>query len=188
MNKKIIFVHGYTASSKVNWYPTIKPTLDKLGIDYSIPDLPGGKNPHSNEWIDIIKKEVDSSVRPVVLVGHSLGTRAILLYLDKYKKRLDEIILIAPLSNEITNAQRRGGESYPDFFEYKIDLNKIKKLVKKFIIMHSKDDADLDYEKHGLAMSGDLGAKLLTYEDRDHFSEPENAQYILEVLRKELHF
>ena len=98
MNKKILFVHGYTASSQTDWYPAIKPELDKLGVDYSIPDLPGGKNPHSAEWVEIIKKGVDLSSKPVVLVGHSLGTRAVLLYLDKYQKKADAVILIAVAS------------------------------------------------------------------------------------------
>jgi predicted alpha/beta hydrolase family esterase len=188
IKKKIIFVHGYTASSRADWYPAIKPELDRLGIDYSIPDLPGGENPHSNEWVEIIKREVELSSKPVVLVGHSLGTRAVLLYLDKYQKKADTVVLIAPLSNDVTNAERKGGTAYPDFFEYKIDLQKVKKLAKKFVILHSKDDSSLDYEKHGLSLARELGAKLITFEGRDHFSHPENAFYVLEVLRRELDF
>lgn len=188
MDKKIIFIHGYTASSQTDWYPAIKPELDKLGVDYSIPDLPGGENPHSADWVEIIKKEVDLLSKPVVLVGHSLGTRAILLYLDKYQKKVDTVILIAPLSNDVANAERRGGEAYPDFFEYKIDMQKVKKLANKFVVAHSKDDSSLDYEKHGVALAKELGVKLITFEGRDHFSDPENVPYVLEILRKELGF
>ena len=188
INKKIIFVHGYTASSQADWYPAIKPKLDGLGIDYSIPNLPGGENPHSADWIEIIKKEVNLSSKPVVLVGHSLGTRAVLLYLDKYQRKVDTVILIAPLSNDVANAERRGGEAYPDFFKYKIDLQKVKKLADKFVIAHSKDDTSLDYEKHGVSLAKELGVKLIIFEDRDHFSDPENAPYVLDILREELGF
>ena len=52
--------------------------LDKLGVDYSIPNLPGHRKPKSKDWVEIIKKETTSSDKPVVLVGHSLGTRVIL--------------------------------------------------------------------------------------------------------------
>lgn len=183
---KIIFVHGYTASSKVDWYPNISKQLDKLGIEYSIPDLPGDEFPHSKDWIEIIKREVDSTDKQVVLVGHSLGTRAVLLYLDQYQEKVNPVILIAPLSNEVSNADRQDGETYPDFFEYKIDLNKIKGLADKFVVVHSKDDSSLDYETHGVVLANELGAKLITFEDRDHFSEPENAPIILEVLKSEL--
>lgn len=84
----------------------------------------------------------------------------------------------------MTNAERRSGEAYPDFFEYKIDLKKVKKLAKKFAIVHSKDDRSLDYQKHGVSLAKELGVKLITFERRDHFSRPENAPYVLKVLRK----
>jgi len=188
MNKKIIFVHGYTASSQADWYPAIKPELDRSGIDYSVPDLPGGENPHSADWVEIIRKKVELSSKPIVLVGHSLGTRAVLLYLDKYQKKVDTVILIAPLSNNVANAERHDGEAYPDFFEYKINLQRVKKLAKKFIILHSKDDSSLDYEKHGVSLARELGVKLITFKGRGHFSNPENAPSVLKVLRKELGF
>lgn len=188
MNKKIIFVHGYTASSQADWYPAIKPELDRSGIDYSIPDLPGGESPHGADWVEIIRKEVELSSKPIVLVGHSLGTRAVLLYLDKYQKKVDTVILIAPLNNNVVNAKRRGGKAYPDFFEYKINLQKVKKLAKNFIILHSKDDSSLNYEKHGVSLTRELGAKLITFKERDHFSNPEDTPYVLKVLREELGF
>jgi hypothetical protein len=188
MDKKIIFVHGYTASSQADWYPAIRPELDKLGVNYSIPDLPGGEHPHSADWISIIKKEVEKTTKPVVLVGHSLGTRAVLLYLDKYQKPVDTVILIAPLSNDITNRERRGGEPFPDFFEYKINLQQVKKLANKFVIMHSKDDDSLDYEQHGVSLAKELEINLITFDKVGHFCDSKCAPVILSVLRKELKF
>lgn len=125
---KIIFVHGYTASHLADWYPNISPMLDKEGVDYVIPDLPGNRHPHSEDWLKIINEEYNKADKPVVLVGHSLGTRAVLLYLDQFKKKTDYTFLIAPLSNSIQNAHRRDGDAYPDFFEYKIDLLEVKPL------------------------------------------------------------
>lgn len=186
MKLKIIFIHGYTASSKADWYPNISRELDKIGIDYAIPDLPGDELPHSKAWVEIIKKEVEASNKPVVLVGHSLGTRAALLYLDQYQKAVETVILISPLSNDTSNADRHDGETYPDFFEYRIDLERVKSLAKKFVVIHSKDDSSLDYEIHGAPLAKELGAKLITFEDRDHFSEPENAPIVLDILKSEL--
>src|SRR3972149_1258045 len=123
---KIIFVHGYTASSKADWYPNIIPELEKLGIDFAIPDLPGGEHPHVKVWLRVIHQEVLKTNKPLVLVGHSLGTRLVLL--------------IAAFANRLENANRNDGEAYPDFFVNKIDISKIKSLSEKFIVMHSKDD------------------------------------------------
>ncbi len=183
---KIIFIHGYTASSKENWYPNIGKELTKLGIDFAVPDLPGGEHPHASEWLETIHKTVLETNKPLVLVGHSLGTRAILLYLEKYKPKVKAVFLIAVFNNSLDNAWKYDEGAYPDFFEHKIDIEKVKPLSEKFVVIHSKDD-ELDYE-HAVEISKDLDAKLITYEDRGHFAEPKNAPEILNILRKELGF
>ena len=183
--KKVIFIHGYTASSKKDWYPNISIELDAFNVDYSIPDLPGGENSHSQEWLRIIDKEVQSASKPIILVGHSLGSRAALLYLDKFEKKLDTVILIAAFNNDVEKNRNRKDGSLADFFEYPLDLEKIKKLANKFIVMHSKDDDSIDYQQ-GVEISRELDAELITYKDRSHFSEPENAKYVLKIIQSVL--
>ena len=185
MDKKIIFVHGYTASSRENWYPNISRELDKLGVEYSIPDMPGGAHPHSKEWLQIIDREVNATSKPVILVGHSLGTRAILLYVDQFERAADSVILVAAFNNDWKHNGERKDEHYADFFEYAVDTEKIKKLANRFIVLHSKDDSSIDYQQ-GVEIAGELGAKLITLEDRDHMSEPENYIYVFEALKKAL--
>lgn len=183
---KIIFVHGYTSSSQDNWYPIIAKELDELGIDYAIPDLPGGDYPLASKWLDTIHQEVLKTDKPIVFVGHSLGTRAIPLYLERYELKVKAVFLIAAFANRLDNARKYDDDGYPDFFVHKIDIDSVKKLADKFVIMHSKDDP-LDYEQ-GVEIASQLGAKLISFEDRGHFSDPENTPYILDVLRKELYF
>lgn len=184
---KIIFIHGYTASHLADWYPTLSPELDKLGIDYAIPDLPGDEHPHAKEWLAILNKIIFQTNKPIILVGHSLGTRTALLYLEKYKPKVEKVFLIAAFANRIENAKRKNGNAYPDFFDRKINLEEIKPLVGKFIVMHSREDSSIPYEQ-GMEIAKDLQAELITFENQDHFSEPKNAPIILEELRKELQF
>ncbi|HVF69285.1 MAG TPA: alpha/beta fold hydrolase [Xanthomonadales bacterium] len=184
---KIIFIHGYTASHLADWYPKLSPELEKLGIDFAVPDLPGGKHPYAKEWLDVIDKEAKNTNKPLVLVGHSLGTRTALLYLDKFRPKVEKVFLIAAFSNSTENAKRRGGNAYPDFFKYIIKLEEIKPLVGKFIVLHSQDDSSIDYAQ-GVEIARDLDAKLITFNDRGHFFNPNDAPFVLEVLRKELNF
>jgi len=181
---RIVFVHGYTASSQADWYPNITKELKKLNVDFAIPDLPGGEYPHASEWLETLHAEIQKSSKPLVLVGHSLGTRTAPLYIEKYRPKVKLVLLVAAFANRTENAKRRDGR-YADFFDHKIDISKIKPLVGKFIVMHSKDDDSIAYEQ-GVEIAKDLGAQLLTYKDRGHFFEPQNAIIILEVLRGEL--
>lgn len=174
MNKKVILIHGYTSSPNKKKYKIIAKKLQKLGIDYAIPRLPGGEHPHSNRWLKIINKEIKLTNKPVVLVGHSLGTRAILLYLDKYNQKVDSVILIAAFNNDLKNKKEADG-NFSDFFDYKLDIQKIKNLVNKFIIVHSRDDDDIPYQQ-AIDISKELNGKLIAYKDRGHFSGEENAK------------
>ena len=125
---KILFIHGYTASSHADFYPTLVPRLNECGADYVIPDLPGERHPHIREWLSMIHTTLEDNIKPLVMVAHSLGTRAALLYIEEFQQKVDHLFLIAPLANRLENAQRRN-KNYSDFFSYSIDVTKIKKLV-----------------------------------------------------------
>lgn len=183
---KIVFIHGYTASSKENWYPNISKELDKLGIDYVVPDLPGGEHPHADEWLEKMHNVISKIDKPLVLVGHSLGTRAILLYLEKYRPKVKAVFLVATFSNRLENGTKYDGGAYSDFFTHLVDIQKIKSLVDKFVVFHSKDD-ELEYDQ-AVEISNELDARLISFEDRGHISDASNAPIILDTLRKELDF
>lgn len=124
--------------------------------------------------------------KPIVFVGHSLGTRAIQLYLEKNKHRAAAVFLIAAFANRRDNAHKYDGDGYPDFFEHKIDIDSIKNLSEKFVVIHSTDDV-LDYEQ-GQEIVSQLDAELITFQDRGHFSKPENAPILLRVLQAKMNF
>lgn len=184
---KILFIHGYTATPKTDFYPALSPLLDSVKADYIIPRLPGDKHPHSNEWLHLIHESVKNCSKPLIIIGHSLGTRAALLYIERYKPQVECLILIAAFANRVENAQRKDGDSYPDFFSHKINTEKVKNMVKKSYVLHSRDDHSIAYEQ-GVEIAKDLNAELITFTDRDHFSSSTNAPFILTVLRDKLGF
>lgn len=189
ISKKVIFVHGYTSSPRKKKYQIIAEDLKKAGIPFSIPQLPGNEYPHSKAWLEIIDKEINSSDLPVILVGHSLGTRAVLLYLDKFKQKIDTVLLIGAFNNNVEENRGRKNNGYADFWDYPVDIVKIKKLANKFVVMHSKDDDAIDY-RQGVEISGVLEAELLSYDNMGHFCGEENAernaQEWLKIIKKYL--
>jgi uncharacterized protein len=185
-NFRIIFIHGYTASHMADWYPAISPMLQDAGVAFAVPDLPGGETPQSAQWLETIHSEVEKSDAPIVLVGHSLGSRSALLYLERYRpKNVTAVFLIAAFANRTENANRNRGETYPDFFTHAIDTGKIRHLAKKYIVIHSVDDDSIPYAQ-GKEIAGDLGAKLYTLRDRGHMFDPSDAPIIFGILKKEL--
>lgn len=179
---KILFVHGYTSSNTSDWYPAITAKLRELKIAYAVPNLPGDTQPRADAWIEIIHEEISKAKEPPILVGHSLGTRAALLTLEKYPAKLKALMLIAPLSNNLENAKKHDGEAYPDFFTHEIDVKAIQTYTANRIVMHSMDDDSVPY-RQGQEVARDLNAHLLTYNGKGHFCEPENHVFILDVIK-----
>lgn len=96
------------------------------------------------------------------------------------------MILIAAFNNNYRESRKRRNGIYADFFDYPIDIDKVKKLANKFIVVHSKDDDSINYAQ-GEKISKELGAKLITYNDMGHFSGEENAdqnaKVFLEIIK-----
>ena len=181
--KKVILIHCYTSSPKLRKYQIISRELAKLSIEHSIPAMPGDLYPKSRDWLAIIDKEVRKSKEPVVLVGHSLGTRAVLLYLDKYNQKVDTVILFAAFNNDYRKNGERRNWNYKDFFDYALNLEKVKEKASKFIIIHSKDDDSIEYQQ-ALDISNDLAAELITYQNMGHLSGEEKAKENAAVFLK----
>ena len=184
---KILFVHGWTASSKTDFYPSLAPLLDTAGVDYVIPDLPGGKYPQAKVWLQRIHEVIKNNAKPLVIVGHSLGTRAAQLYIEKYHPQVEYLFLIAAFADRLENAKRRGGDAYPDFFMHKIDKDMIRKMVTQGYVLHSKDDSSIPFDQ-AEEIAQDLNAELVVSEDRDHFSNPTNAPYLFSILKEKIGF
>lgn len=183
-NIKLLFIHGYTASSQADWYPAISIELKKYNVDFVIPDLPGGDHPHVDQWLNVLHETVKNNTKPLVIVGHSLGTRTALLYIEKYRVKVEKLFLIAAFANDVANAKRRN-EHYADFFQQLIDIENLKPLIGQSYVLHSTDDDAIPYEQ-GVRISHDLGAELITFFSRNHFSDAENAPIILEILRDKI--
>lgn len=187
MKHKVIFVHGLNGSSKTDFFLLLAKELEKKQIDFDISDFPGGlfnSFPRADKWIEQLHTIISRSKKPIFLVGYSLGTRAVLLYLEKYKTNVDKVLLISAPPNTTLVANAKLGR-VRSFFTHKIDLNQVKKLSKKFILMHSKDDPAVKYE-WGEQLAKELGAEFISFETMGHFNNPSNAQTIFSVIKKEL--
>lgn len=181
----VIFAHGYTSSPQADWYPEMRTLLEMEHIPFRMPALPGMLRPRPEEWLEILHREISSVEGSVVLAGHSLGTRAVLLYIEKYKPVIELGLLIAPPANE-THENRQWSEelvALKPFYAYVIDPAILKPQAKRWVVMHSTDDDTVSFDQ-GKLVAGELNATLLTYTDRGHFCNPKNAAEILEVLKR----
>lgn len=180
----LIFIHGYTSSSKGDWYPQIAEKLDKLGISYAVPDLPGGDRPKASEWLTFIDEEMMKARKPVVLIGQSLGTRAVMLYLHEHPEvHIAAGVLIATFNNDVETNKYKRGEGYANFWEYPVDTEQLKRQADTWLVLHAYDDRNIDYTQ-AQDIARQLNARLVLSRGQAHFNDPSLAGRVLQQLKR----
>ena len=130
--KKAIIIHAWESSPKEHWYQDEKIALEKLGYEVRLPEMPGGKWPKLSEWLPII--EAQEPDEETVFIGHSLGTPAILRYLEKSGQKVDKVISMAGFARDL------GYDETRNFVEKPFDWDKLRGLANKFVIIAEKND------------------------------------------------
>ncbi len=142
-SKYALVAHGLNGSSNENWFPWIKKVLEKNYWKVSVPDLPNSDHPAIEQWTSVISNELQENC---VAVGQSLGCPAILNAIQTSGKKINKLILVAPV-----NPNQEWGQlhkQYPaadwaavkSFADIKFDWKKINQLVQKIIIYYSDND------------------------------------------------
>ena len=116
-------------------------------------------------------------------MGHSLGTRAVLLFLEQTQHSVQDVVLIAPFDNSLSNSSFRNG-NYANFFEHLIDINKVQSNIKGQIkVIGSEDDANIPYIQ-AQNMAKDLQGELITIPNSGHFLDAKWAKILSEIVVK----
>jgi predicted alpha/beta hydrolase family esterase len=170
--KKIFIVHGFGGIPNGGWIPWLMTELAKRDIYACALPMPDSKKPVVSKWIEEIKHAVDNALDDeIYLVGHSLGSTAVLKYLESVfgNKKVSGVILasglVSPLDPENTTSVYRAIDS---FVVPSVDFEKIKDKAEKFAVFHSIDDPAVPFS-HAEKISNALNCKLVKLEKGGHF-------------------
>lgn len=182
MIKNVVCIHGYMSGPKMNWYPMVTRALEEKGVKTLVPQLPGDMYPEHEDWLPIVKEQFEG-IDPLetLLVGHSLGTRAQLLFLDEYRLKVGAVLMVGAFSNDLKNAEFRGG-NYANFFEERLKIEELKQLADSWTVLHSKDDDRIPFAQ-GQEIAKDLGAELVETQGFLHFKAPQTGVKVLETIQ-----
>ncbi|MEK7583667.1 MAG: leucine--tRNA ligase [Patescibacteria group bacterium] len=141
--KECLVIHGVSGNKRENWFPWIKTTLAKEGWKVNVPTLPAPDHPKINEWNEVAAKEFKADS---VLIGHSLGAPAALNLIQTAGKKIDTLILVAPVNSMLD--WKYLGSTYPSvdweavrsFADIKFDWKKITDLTKQIVVYYSDND------------------------------------------------
>ncbi len=174
--KNIFIIHGSYGSPKENWFPWLKKELEKLGHRVFVPQFPipppekqnsyyGGHK--LSQWLKTLNKYRQYLNEETIIVAHSRGCVFTFRVLEKLKKPVSSVFLVAPWMNFIWYP--KGYLKVDSFHEKPFLWNKIKKGAKYFEIFQSTNDDTPVQEGRKIAKK--LGAKLDIVKNAGHFNQ-----------------
>ena len=200
--KQIIIIHGWncfpdndTFCRFLEWWE-YHPTEDytnkrrfwlakqlKGAYEVFTPIMPVYDNANYKVWKIRFEKVLSFlNDEELTLIWHSLWGMFLLKYLleNKFPKHIKKLYLI---STCIDGKWLLEEEAYLWDFNFDIDrISELKKQVDEIFIYHSKDDTAVPYSQAERIHSYLPKAKLVTFTDRKHFTQPEFPE-LLENIR-----
>ena len=134
--KKVFLVHGFNSSPNSSWLPWIMNQLKRHDIYACSLPMPKPQTPIRDEWVGEITKWVNlNKDNEIYLIGHSLGSAAILNYLQKPEtdQIIDGVILVSG------RCQKSDNPLTANFYE-NFNFEMIKSRAKRFVVIHGDDD------------------------------------------------
>lgn len=186
MNKSSIYlIHGFTASSKANWFPWLKEQMKNKGFALIVPDMPNTDDPHLVPWLQKLDESVSKINEKTIFIGHSLGCITTLRFILKKSISIKGAILVSGFMDK--NPMEIQKEGLNEFMSGEIDIVKVKSLIPHRVMLTAVDD-DIVPMEATKKMADKLDARLIILDkgghfiDRDGFTEFPEVAALLEEL------
>ena len=182
--KKVFLIHGFQGEPNGGWRPWLMGELSQKGIYACALPMPTPNSPLPEEWVEEIRRCVETSPRDqIYLVGHSLGSPAILRFLETTKaKNIKGIVLV---SSPVYKTKKK---KVAEFLKKPFDFKLIKSKVKSILVIHGDNDPAVSVEQ-GMFLAKELKGKLVLIENGEHlngsagwYKLPEALEGIIEMI------
>lgn len=161
---KVFIVHGLHSAPNKAWRPWLMSELAKKEIyTCSLPmPEPAEGDPICNDWVNFLNQVIGSD-EDIYLVGHSLGARAVLKFLESSEKKIKRAVIVSGRFGK-----PRSG-ILGSFYDQSINFDAIKQKSDNFVVIHGDDDPNVPYED-GKNIAEGLQCELITIFGGGHLS------------------
>ncbi|HEY1764643.1 MAG TPA: alpha/beta fold hydrolase [Opitutaceae bacterium] len=177
--KRAFIIHGYQGFPDEAWQPWLKMELERLGFHAFLPAMPHPENPGVDEWIEFIDHLVGAPDEGTVLVGHSMGGFAVLLYLDglgAVGKAVGKTVLIATgypsgLSPASANERSGGDVAMRPWLTRSVDPIRVSKAAGRCTVILADDDPYIPIQETKTAFAKNLSPEIIVECGLGHMNE-----------------
>lgn len=166
------------------WKPWLMSKLSLLHIWAVSLAMPTPNEPNKDEWVREMERSIGEPDEDIFLVGHSLGSPAILRYLEKLPEnsKIGGVVLVSSPS-EILHSEKPESKlrKIDNFLDKPFDFEHIKKVCNNFVVIHGDNDDRVPF-KHGEKIAASLNCNLISVAGGGHLNEFYNIYELPEAL------
>lgn len=180
--KQVYLVHGWGGRPEGGWRPWLKRKLEDLGHEARALAMPETDSPQVEAWLRHLQAEIKDPNENTVLVGHSLGGKAVLQYLAALPvgMKVGQTILVASVLEKVTGLTAEEMAFGQPWFA-PLDAAKVRRATADLAAFFSDNDELIPLESEILARE-QLGARTIVLPGRGHFNESSGIFEVPEVL------
>lgn len=163
--KKVFLIHGFQGEPNGGWRPWLMRELAQKDIYACALAMPAPHNPIPKEWVGEIRRHVESNPgNQIYLVGHSLGSPAILRFLETTKAtNIKGVVLV---SSPVFKTSKK---KIAAFLQKPFNFKMIQSKTKNFLVIHGDNDQRVPVEQ-GQYLAKELKAKLILIKNGGHLN------------------
>lgn len=178
--ERVFLVHGWTGRPTKDFFPWAKEKLQEEGYEVFVPELPDPDYPKIKPCVEKIGEVIGKPHTTDIFVGHSLGCKGVLHYLQTLPEgtKIEKVILIAGFE-KLKDAAFEVPEDRVIFKPWKeapVDYRKAKKMVGSWVALFSDNDPLVSYEDNYKVFRDKLGAKIILEHGMGHFSQEDGVE------------
>lgn len=178
--KRIIIVHRWSGSSQADWYPWIKTELEKLNYEVLVPDMPNTDSPTMDTWINKLKEVVGTPDKNTYFIGHSIGCKTILRYLEEINMQVGGALFVAGWFNLKNLEDNESKEIAKPWIETPINKEKISEILPTSVLLISKDDPYGAFEEN-ISEFGKFVTHSCVFDHAGHFTETKEPAILSQI-------
>ena len=186
--QKVLIIHGMDGSSKSDWHQWMKEKLEKEGFEVFTPDMPNTNHPNLTEWLKESEKYIKDFDENDIIIGHSVGGNTALHLIEKLKKPIFGVYLVAPTMCKHINWDLLKKEKHKTdigalekLTKFKINMSAVEKNTKKQTLIISDNDIWCPLNTKNLFDDGKWKIKICN--NAEHFNEYKLDELLEEVLQ-----
>jgi len=185
MQKRAFLIHGWGGRPDGGFRPWLKKELESHGYLVEALAMPDSDTPVIDKWIPYLSSQISSPDENTVLVGHSLGATAVLMYLEKLPEtaRVGKVILVAGAFTKISGHTPEQQILARPWLETPINYEKIRRSAKSIVAFFSDNDPWVPLKENS-GVAEKLHAKIVVEHNMSHYNEDAGIKEVPAVLNE----